>query len=835
MDDTLAIAYLEKHGIETKLTDIDHRFTVITPNSGTSKQILRVWHASKAHQNTLAPEALTLTQWIVNTYSQSTSRQCSILPFWQQQLLWRKCILLLQPNLDAQEANFLAKQYHRIYQNDHLTTVTQDTNYLSCLSLYHNNCLDYNLIDSIALLRAHQSWLNRQESKLLFHGFGILSTSVKLLWQSIDPIYYLASFATVDTSYRKYPHTSSQYEAVSLSIRSVQARDPNAEHLIICHEPQALDRLSHTLKQVCYPEDSVQLLSTSSAIKRMQPSYLTSEIFIQSCIDFLTSLAQKNLPSLITSTSHPLFAIEGVSKTFYQSLQSLPAFTDLGAWTNYGNQYFSDQPCWLLYKKFVHYLFAVPIPSSLTWHQWADWIQQHLQDIIIELTPAELRHYAQLQRALYQCTPLDKLMAPSTSLHGYLNHLHDYLAVTAVEPCNKNSSIVLGTWQDSLAYPCDYLWVIDAHSQVWPANLTTFNQDSISRESWLRLHRYQSDYARHVTICYAMTDAQEQQLQPTHLVSEPWLDDHDPYTHPHYVTQALVPMLDKPFGPALKAEESSVGSGVLKNYSQCACKGFIEHRLHHKPTPDNIYGYNAQEIGTLTHQCLAHWFDLNKIVSQEAMQSWLHTVLKDYDWPNPKTPAQKDTIASYISKLCHSWLLESVEMHKHEDAFTFRHEVAIQYKLGPLTMRLRADRIDYLSDQTLRVVDYKTGKTQRQGWQGPRLDEPQLPLYAIGIKPTSAITFVSLHPDQWGYQGIADSPSALPGIKSYAQWKPKDLDMQWQEQLVTWRVQLEALAEQYHRGYAAANPKSPQSCQFCQLQPICRKYENLMVTDCVED
>ena len=92
-----------------------------------------------------------------------------------------------------------------------------------------------------------------------------------------------------------------------------------------------------------------------------------------------------------------------------------------------------------------------------------------------------------------------------------------------------------------------------------------------------------------------------------------------------------------------------------------------------------------------------------------------------------------------------------------------------------------------------------------------------------------------MHPDQWGYQGIADSPSALPGIKSYAQWKPKDLDMQWQEQLVTWRVQLEALAEQYHRGYAAANPKSPQSCQFCQLQPICRKYENLMVTDCVED
>ena len=61
-------------------------------------------------------------------------------------------------------------------------------------------------------------------------------------------------------------------------------------------------------------------------------------------------------------------------------------------------------------------------------------------------------------------------------------------------------------------------------------------------------------------------------------------------------------------------------------------------------------------------------------------------------------------------------------------------EVKRTVHLDGLTLDLRLDRIDRLSDGSLLVIDYKSGNVSPNAWELPRPDDVQLPLYA-GFAP----------------------------------------------------------------------------------------------------
>ena len=49
--------------------------------------------------------------------------------------------------------------------------------------------------------------------------------------------------------------------------------------------------------------------------------------------------------------------------------------------------------------------------------------------------------------------------------------------------------------------------------------------------------------------------------------------------------------------------------------------------------------------------------------------------------------------------------------------------------MGDLKLQVRVDRIDAVAGGRV-IIDYKTGMLNGVSWDGPRPDEPQLPLYA---------------------------------------------------------------------------------------------------------
>ncbi len=80
-----------------------------------------------------------------------------------------------------------------------------------------------------------------------------------------------------------------------------------------------------------------------------------------------------------------------------------------------------------------------------------------------------------------------------------------------------------------------------------------------------------------------------------------------------------------------------------------------------------------------------------------------------------------------LTRLVAEWLDYESTRIKFEVVDT---EVDRTIPIAGLTFDLRLDRIDRLIDNSLLVIDYKSGQVSPKSWDLPRPDDVQLPLYA---------------------------------------------------------------------------------------------------------
>ena len=152
--------------------------------------------------------------------------------------------------------------------------------------------------------------------------------------------------------------------------------------------------------------------------------------------------------------------------------------------------------------------------------------------------------------------------------------------------------------------------------------------------------------------------------------------------------------------------------------------------------------------------------------------------------------------------------------------------------IAGLSLNLRLDRIDRLKDNSLLVVDYKSGEVSPKSWDLPRPDDVQLPLYAGFALPRGeelgGLVFAKLRAGERNREFSGRVRRASDTLRS-------DLHSNRglvrnalvDEEIDAWRKYIEQMARDFLAGRAEIDPRDyPKTCERCGLQAICRIQEN---------
>ncbi|GGY69969.1 ATP-dependent helicase [Cellvibrio zantedeschiae] len=264
-------------------------------------------------------------------------------------------------------------------------------------------------------------------------------------------------------------------------------------------------------------------------------------------------------------------------------------------------------------------------------------------------------------------------------------------------------------------------------------------------------------------------------------------------------------------GPQLKAQEPVRGGSSLFRYqAACPFEAFVRLRLGATTPDEPVIGFNAAERGNLLHDSLAAiWRELKSSKGLAALDDHsLHTLVSNITHDiigkiqarNPRKLGKVycELEQKRLTQLLTEWL--SAERERPDfDVVAIEEDNDIEF--AGLKLKLRIDRIDEFSNGDRLLIDYKTGNASSKSWQGERITEPQLPLYAVTGKDITAISFAQINRKQQKWDGLGelhDTSLNQQGIK------PSD---DWQYQLQEWRDQLQKLANDFIAGDARVDFK----------------------------
>lgn len=165
-------------------------------------------------------------------------------------------------------------------------------------------------------------------------------------------------------------------------------------------------------------------------------------------------------------------------------------------------------------------------------------------------------------------------------------------------------------------------------------------------------------------------------------------------------------------------------------------------------------------------------------------------------------------------------------------------EQAHVWRRGPLSLRVRLDRIDQVDEGRL-VVDYKTGSSVAEpgrDWTRLRPVELQLPFYASVVGGVSGLMLAQLHARKVAAKGIAEHDMGVAGLAYLPDWQWPDAvpgmfmddspagpaPQDWPALLLRWRTAIERLADEYAAGWAVNRAWHGADLRYCDAAAFLR-------------
>jgi ATP-dependent helicase/nuclease subunit B len=441
---------------------------------------------------------------------------------------------------------------------------------------------------------------------------------------------------------------------------------------------------------------------------------------------------------------------------------------------------------------------------------------------------------------------------------AFLEVLEHHARQTIFAPESRDAPVqILGPFE-AAGLTFDALWFLGADDASWPpvARPHPFLTRSLQRKhemphansdvDWKLAQQATTRLENSATRCvfsYAAQDGEsacrpstlvnfgERQVTADHLrtligAEEDLAAEHD------------IPLVVKDEEPAAvlpwPVEKDAGGADILRNQAACPFRAFATRRLAARAIDETDWGLNYGERGSVVHAILEKlWAELknrNSLLQARrdgrltaVVERHVEEALARYKVDGPKqiwNHAYLDAERHRILSLIEEWL--AYEESRTDFTVESREEKRTAV-VGDLKLQVRVDRVDAVNGGRV-IIDYKTGAVRKELWDGPRPDDPQLPIYAgYGqVEDLKGVLLGRVAEDKLEFIGrVEDGGLIIPGDTSLSN-PPYSAEM-----LQGWQTVLLNLAQQFLNGEAQVEPKQyPDTCKFCDLPGLCRIAES---------
>jgi ATP-dependent helicase/nuclease subunit B len=497
--------------------------------------------------------------------------------------------------------------------------------------------------------------------------------------------------------------------------------------------------------------------------------------------------------------------------------------------------------------------------------EWAREVPSLLESLGIpvarRLASAEFQAWHRWEQTMDSCGSLG-FDGRRISWKEFLGTLARTLDETLFTPESSDAPIQIAGPAESAGLTADAIWFLGADEESWPGTAPAHPLLPIylQREANMPHATMRGDWelaqavtarlaasAPEVCFSYARQSA-EADARPSRLVMQ---IAGPPQPLPaNLAPPQLPPCAAVSFNDAsrvslpINTQQSVVvhgGSTVLTAQSQCPFKAFATARLGAQGWEAAEYGLSASQRGQLLHAVLhSIWggppdglrslSDLNEITDRTAFVArHVEKVLRE---EMPSTARDRlprrylDLEAMRLTRVVRNWLDYEAQRLPFLVAET---EVDRAIQFAGLTLTLRLDRVDRLSDNSVVVIDYKTGNVARKAWDLPRPDDVQLPLYtcfALEGERSGGLLFAKLRAGEAKFVGYARSASTTL-FSTLGATDPLLRQPLTDDQMQAWKETIEQLAHDFIAGRAVVDPREfPGTCDRCDLHAVCRIHEN---------
>ena len=282
------------------------------------------------------------------------------------------------------------------------------------------------------------------------------------------------------------------------------------------------------------------------------------------------------------------------------------------------------------------------------------------------------------------------------------------------------------------------------------------------------------------------------------------------------------------------------GQSVLSNQSSCPFRGFAKHRLNADTLQQFSSGLSSMARGTAVHIAMELFYsqiqrlsDLKNLPTQELqrrIESASHEAVTylNRNFRRVMTPKFSEIEQTRLEVLLSLFVELDV---KRQDFTLLSQEKSYEWQHGNLHLTLKMDRVDQLSDNSLALIDYKTGKhaTTRQSWLQERPEDMQLPLYFVVAskseeKAIGALSIAHVNIEKIEFCGLAATDSFGHLLKPVND--DDKIEYTWDELGELWSKRIALLADEFINSKANVNPVNDEkTCLYCGLQSLCRVQE----------